>query len=243
MAVRAPILGTIAALFRNPERPARHGRRAGASDRRRLLRDDEAGAALEFALLAPAFIALLLAITNTLLIYLAQEALETAAETSARLLLTGQAQTFQSYNGSTQNTGMTATQFTNAICGTLTYNATANASTPTTYGSGSLLPPLLSCSNLYVNVAPASSFSNASTAPVTLSVDSNGNITGTSFSTSSGGTTQNQILVVQLLYLWPTVTGPLGLNMGNTSANNRILTATQVIDTESYPCPTGQTTC
>ena len=243
MAVRAPILGTIAALFRNPERPARHGRRAGASDRRRLLRDDEAGAALEFALLAPAFIALLLAITNTLLIYLAQEALETAAESAARQLLTGQAQTFQSYNGSTQNTGMTATQFTNAICGTLTYNATANASTPTTYGSGSLLPPLLSCSNLYVNVAPASSFSNASTTPVQLSVDGSGNITGTSFSTSTGSTTQNQILVVQLLYLWPTVTGPLGLNMGNTSANNRILTATQVIDTESYPCPTGQTTC
>ena len=78
---------------------------------------------------------------------------------------------------------------------------------------------------------------------MTLSVDSNGNITGTSFSTSSGGTTQNQILVVQLLYLWPTVTGPLGLNMGNTSANNRILTATEVIDTETYPCPTGQTTC
>ena len=243
MAVRAPILGTIAALFRNPERPARHGRRAGASDRRRLLRDDEADAALEFALLAPAFIALLLAITNTLLIYLAQEALETAAESAARQLLTGQAQTFQSYSGSTQNTGMTAAQFTNAICGTLTYNASANASTQTTYGSGSLLPPLLSCSNLYVNVAPASSFASASTTPVTLSVDSNGNITGTSFSTSSGGTTQNQILVVQLLYLWPTVTGPLGLNMGNTSANNRILTATEVIDTETYPCPTGQTTC
>jgi Flp pilus assembly protein TadG len=243
MAVRAPIFGTISALFRNAERSAWYGRRAVASGGRRLLLDDEAGAAIEFALLAPAFIALLLAITNTLLIYLAQEALETAAESAARLLLTGQAQTFQSYSGSTQNTGMTAAQFTNAICGTLTYSASANASTQTTYGSGSLLPPLLSCSNLYVNVAPASSFANASTAPVQLSVNGSGNIVGTSFSTSNGSVTQNQILVVQLLYLWPTVTGPLGLNMGNTSANNRILTATEVIDTETYPCPTGQTTC
>jgi Flp pilus assembly protein TadG len=214
------------------------GRRA-----RQLLADDQATAALEFAILAPAFIALLLAILNTVMIYLAQEALETAAESAARLLLTGQVQTFQYYSGSTQNTGMTATQFENAICGTLSYSATANASTQTTWGNGTLLPPLLSCSNLYVNVAPASSFSSVSTTPVTLSVDDQGNITGTSFSTSTGTTTQNQVLAVQLLYLWPTVTGPLGLNMSNTSALNRILTSTQVIDTEQYPCPTGTTTC
>jgi len=218
-------------------------RRAGGWRLARLLRDDQATAAMEFALLAPAFIALLLAITNTVVIYLAQEALETAAESAARLLLTGQAQTFQSYTGSTQNTGMTASQFKNAICGTLSYSATANASTQTTWGNGSLLPPLLSCSNLYVNVAPSSSFSSVSVAPVTLSLDSNGNITGTTFSTTTGSNSQNQVLVVQLLYLWPTVTGPLGLNMSNTSALNRILTATQVIDTEQYPCPSNVTTC
>jgi Flp pilus assembly protein TadG len=204
-----------------------------------LIRDDEAGAAIEFAILAPAFIALILAITNTLLIYLAQEGLQTAAYSAARLLLTG----LQSYSGSTQNTGMTAAQFTNAICGTLTYSATANASSQTTFGSGSLLPPFLSCSNLYVNVAPASSFTGASTTTPTLSVNGSGQITGTSFSTTSGTSTQNQVLVVQLLYLWPTVTGPLGLNMGNDPANNRLLVATEVILTESYPCPTGKTTC
>jgi Flp pilus assembly protein TadG len=221
---------------------ARAGRQ-GARCRGAIWRDQTAGAAIEFALLAPAFIALLLAITNTLLIYLAQAALETGAESAARLLLTGQAQTFQSYNGSTVQTGMTAAQFTAAICGTLTYKASANAGTTTTFGNGSLLPPLLSCSNLYVNVAPAASFANASTSPVALGLDGNGAITGTSFSTSTGGATQNQILVVQLLYVWPTVTGPLGLNLGNTAANNRILTAVEVIDTETYPCPAGQATC
>jgi Flp pilus assembly protein TadG len=223
-------------------RPVHRGARC-ASARPGLWANDEAGAAIEFAIVGPAFIALLLAITNTLLIYLAQESLETGAEAAARLLLTGQAQTFQSYTGSKMSTGMTATQFTNAICGTLTYNATSSATTPTTFGNGSLLPPLLSCNNLFVNVVPASSFSTASLAPPTLSVDANGNIVGTSFSTSTGTSTQNQILVVQLLYLWPTVTGPLGLNMGNTPANNRILVATEVIDTETYPCPSGTTTC
>ena len=210
---------------------------------RGLRKSTAAAAAIEFALLAPMFIALLLAITNTLLIYLAQQSLETAAQSAARLLLTGQAQTFQSYTGSTPNTGMTATQFTNAICGTLTYSASANASTQTTFGNGSLLPPILSCSNLYVNVVPAASFSAATTTTPTLTVNGSGAITGTSFSTTTTTSTQNQVLVVQLLYLWPTVTGPLGLNLGNTSANNRIISATEVIDTESFPCPTGVSTC
>ena len=72
---------------------------------------------------------------------------------------------------------------------------------------------------------------------------SNGNITGTTFSTSTTGTSQNAVLVVQLLYLWPTVTGPLGLNLGTTAAGNRILTATEVIDTEAFPCPSGVSSC
>jgi hypothetical protein len=90
-----------------------------------------------------------------------------------------------------------------------------------------------------VNVVPAASFTSSNTTPPTLSVDANGNIIGTSFSVQSGATTQNQVLVVQLLYLWPTVTGPLGMSMGNTPAGNRLLTATEVIDTEGYPCPPG----
>jgi len=64
---------------------AARANRGFAADRPAIWKDDEAGAAMEFALLAPAFIALLLAITNTLLIYLAQAALETWAESAARL--------------------------------------------------------------------------------------------------------------------------------------------------------------
>jgi Flp pilus assembly protein TadG len=234
--------GRLAPLHRTAAPTAAHDAAGELSLWFRVLASDEAGAAIEFALVAPAFIALLLAIMNTTLIYLAQEGLETAAESSARLLLTGQAQTLQSYTGSTLNTGMTAAQFTNAICGTLTYSATANASSVTTFGNGSLLPPFLSCSNLYVNVVPATSFTGASTSAPTLSVDGNGNVTGNSFSTTNGTSTQNQVLVVQLLYLWPTVTGPLGLSLGNVPSGNRLLSATQVIETESYPCP-GNTAC
>ena len=226
-----------------PRSASQAARGAGWRSPATLAADVEAGAGVEFALLAPMFLALMLAITNTLMVYLAQEGLETAAENAARLMLTGQAQTFQSYNGSTVTTGMTAAQFKNAVCGTLTYYASANATSPTAFGNPTTLPPFMDCSNLYINVAPASSFSTAQTTPPTLSLDSNGNITGTTFSTSTTGTSQNAVLVVQLLYLWPTVTGPLGLNLGTTAAGNRILTATEVIDTEAFPCPSGVSSC
>jgi len=53
--------------------------------------------------------------------------------------------------------------------------------------------------------------------------------------------------VVQLVYLWPTLTSLLGFNISSNIANDpnsyRELVATQVIVTESYSCPTGTTIC
>ncbi len=235
--------------------PLRH--QAGAADpqfapaRRkrvwqRVLASDEAGAAIEFALVGAPFIALMIAAMNTALVFLAQEGLETAAEGAARLLLTGQAQTLQYYTGSntTPTTGMTATQFQNAVCGTLTYNATAGASTQTSFG-GTMLPPFLSCSNLVVNVTTASSYSSAALTAPTFTYDSSGNVTatGTGYNVSSSSTGQNLILVVQLIYLWPTTTGPLGFSLSNQANGDDMLVATQVITTENYVCPTGVSVC
>jgi Flp pilus assembly protein TadG len=212
----------------------------------RLWKSDEAGAAIEFALVGAPFIAILLATLNTALVFLAQEGLETAGESAARLLLTGRAQTLQYYNGSTLNTGMTAAQFQNAICGTLTYSATANATTQTTYNNGtSLLPPFLSCSNLAVNVTTAANYNSTSLSPPTFTYNSNGSVasTGTGYNVSSSGSGQSTILVVQLLYLWPTTTGPLGFSLSNQANGDDMLVATEVITTENYACPTGVSTC
>ena len=63
-----------------------------------LWRDPEGAALVEFALLAPAFIALTLVTLHMMLIYLAQQMLETAAETAGRLLLTGTAQTLERFS-------------------------------------------------------------------------------------------------------------------------------------------------
>jgi Flp pilus assembly protein TadG len=73
---------------------------------RRLLRREDGAAAVEFGLVAVPFLALVFAIMETALVFFAGQTLETAAADSARLIMTGQAQT----QGLTQDT------FKNAVC-------------------------------------------------------------------------------------------------------------------------------
>src|SRR4051794_15045793 len=69
-------------------------------------RRDDGTAAVEFAIVLAPFLAMLFAILETALVFFAGQTLETAAADSARLLLTGQAQT----------AGFTQTQFKDAVC-------------------------------------------------------------------------------------------------------------------------------
>ena len=67
-------------------RPAQAACCAGLPDRR-------GAAAVEFALVAPPFLALLFAILELALVFFASQALETVTQDSSRLIMTGQAQT------------------------------------------------------------------------------------------------------------------------------------------------------
>lgn len=124
----------------------------------RLWRDTSAAVALEFALVGPMLIALILAILHTALIFLAQQGLETTAEAAGRIIMTGQA----------QQSSMTAAQFKTAACATL--------------------PPYLQCSRLYIDVTSVSNFSDASTAAPTFTYDSKGNVSNSfSYTTGTRG--------------------------------------------------------
>ena len=57
-----------------------------------LLHDRRCVAAVEFALVAPVFFALLFAIIETALVFFSSQVLETVAQDSARMIMTGQAQ-------------------------------------------------------------------------------------------------------------------------------------------------------
>ncbi len=73
---------------------------------RRLGRDKDGAAAVEFALVVTPFLALIFAIIESAVVFFAGQVLETAVYDSARLIMTGQAQT----------AGMSQAQFKQQVC-------------------------------------------------------------------------------------------------------------------------------
>lgn len=109
--------------------------------------NERGAAAVEMALVATPFLALLIAALQLGLVYLSQSELEIATEKTARSVLTG----------ATQTAGLTQKQFLAAIC--------------------SDLPALMSCSNVLVDAQAYSSFSDSNTSAPKLTYDSRGNLT------------------------------------------------------------------
>jgi Flp pilus assembly protein TadG len=139
-----------------------------------------AATAVEFALIAPLFIGLLIAIFEVAVFLFAQQALQNAAMEAGRLLMTGQAQS------------QTQAQFKTKVC--------------TDY----LPSPLFNCNSLVVIVQNYSSFAAANTRAPALY--NNGALV-TSWAFNPG--TQGEVVVVQLVYPWSVVTGPLGFALSN----------------------------
>ena len=77
---------------------------------RRFRRNRRGSAAVEFALVAPVFFALLFAIIEVSIVFFASQVLETVTQDSARTIMTGQAQT----------ASQTAAQFKTSVCNRIT---------------------------------------------------------------------------------------------------------------------------
>jgi Flp pilus assembly protein TadG len=102
---------------------------------RRLVRHQDGATTVEFAMVAAPFLAMVFAIIETAVVFFAGQVLETAGADSARLIMTGQAQT----------QGFDQAKFKQAVCGKI-------------YG-------LFNCaSGLYVDVKNYSSFAAINTA-------------------------------------------------------------------------------
>ncbi|HVA11925.1 MAG TPA: TadE/TadG family type IV pilus assembly protein [Stellaceae bacterium] len=99
---------------------------------RRLVRSGDGATAIEFALIAPPFLAMLVAILETGMVFFFQQVLQTSTTQAARLIMTGQAQTQK----------LTSAQFVQDVC------SDAGA--------------LFNCANLYANVQTFTSFSGMS---------------------------------------------------------------------------------
>lgn len=105
--------------------------------------------AVEFALIAPAFLAALIAIFQIALYLVAQAILQNAAIEAGRLFMTGQA----------QNASTTQTQFANDVC--------------------PMVSALFTCANLMVNVSEYTNFTTASATAPTLTYNSSGGVSNT----------------------------------------------------------------
>jgi Flp pilus assembly protein TadG len=166
------------------------------------LRADVSGAVmLEFAFVAIPFIAMILASLYTSLIFFSSQALETAVQKSARLMITGTA----------QKASTTQSQYKTQVC--------AN------------LPTYMKCSRLYVDVRAAGSFGAMDMTAPTPTIDADGNVTNSGGYAAIG---KSQIGMVRLAYVWEAGKGPNGLDLSNTTGNNRVLVATSVFVTEPY---------
>jgi Flp pilus assembly protein TadG len=163
--------------------------------------------AVEFALVAAPFLALLVAMFETALVFFAGRVLDEVTEEASRYILTGQA----------QQSNMTQSQFLNYVC--------------TGSNTAALVSALFNCSKLMVNVQNYTDFASANATSPTLTFNANGTVSNTwNYAPGAPGS----IVVVQVMYQWPMILGPLNFNLSNLSNGNRLLVSTAVFKTEPY---------
>ena len=170
-----------------------------------FIRDSKGATAVEFAMIAAPFLALIAGLIQTFLIFFAQSVLQNAVRASTRQILTGQVQTADA----SLSPAAAMAAFHQIVCN--------NANV------------LFTCTNLMVDVQVANNWTSANTSMPTLTYDSNGNVNNTwQFNPGTAG----DIVVVRVMYLWPTFFGPLGYNWGNQANGSREIMASAAFQNE-----------
>jgi Flp pilus assembly protein TadG len=170
-----------------------------------FIKDGKGATAVEFALIATPFLALIAALIQTFLLFFAQSLLENAVRQSARQILTGQVQSADA--SMTQAAAIAA--FHQTVCNN------ANA--------------LFTCTGLMVDVEVANNWSSANTGMPTLTYDANGNVNNNwQFDPGNAG----DIVVVRVMYLWPVFFGPIAFNLANQPNGTREIMASAAFQNE-----------
>src|SRR5262249_32277225 len=144
--------------------------------------------AVEFALVAPALIATLIAILEVMYFLFAQQTLQTAAVEFGRMFMTNQGPA-QSATVNSNGTLKSAS----SICG--------------------IINTLLDCTAVTVDVQSYNAFNGADTSMLRLYDGSGNPITNFSFTAGTPG----QIVVIRLVYQLTTIKGPLGFVLSSLS--------------------------
>jgi Flp pilus assembly protein TadG len=171
---------------------------------RRFRRNRRGSAAVEFALVAPMFFAVLFAIIELALVFFSSQILETVTQDTARLIMTGQA----------QNAAYTQAKFKQEVCAKLIV--------------------MFDCLNgVSIDVQSYKAFSSVDIADpiVTDPIDKKKDFVPPNNYLPGG---PGDIVVVRLFYKWPLFVTGLGFNLANLRDNKRLLTATAAFQNEPY---------
>jgi Flp pilus assembly protein TadG len=170
-----------------------------------FIKDSKGATAVEFALIATPFFAILAALIQAFLLFFAQSQLENAVRQSARQILTGKVQT--------QDASLSQTAAIAAFHQTVCDNAAA----------------LFTCAGLMVDVQVANNWSSANTGMPVLTYKSDGSVGNTwQFNPGNAG----DIVVVRVMYLWPVFFGPIAFNLANQANGSREIMASAAFQNE-----------
>ncbi|THD66243.1 MAG: pilus assembly protein [Bradyrhizobium sp.] len=170
-----------------------------------FIRHSEGATAVEFALIAAPFLALIAGLIQTFLLFFAQSVLQNAVRASTRQVLTGQVQTLDA----SLSSAAAMAAFHQTVCN--------NANV------------LFNCSGLMVDVQVANNWSSTNIAMPTLTYDSSGNVNNNwQYNPGNAG----DIVVVRVMYLWPVFFGPLAFNWGNQANGSREIMASAAFQNE-----------
>jgi Flp pilus assembly protein TadG len=171
---------------------------------RRFGRRKDGAAIVEFAVVMVPFIALLFAILEVALVFFAGQVLETAVADSSRLIMTGQAQ---------KAVGDKKQAFRDEVCDRL-------------YG-------LFDCAiGIHIDVRKYNAFAAADMSPPVFD-QGDGELDVSDFNQFDPGV-QGDIVVVRVVYEWPTFVRDFGFNLATLPNGNRLLMATAAFRNEPY---------
>jgi len=139
-------------------------------------------------------------------VFFAGQSLESATADSARLIMTGQAQTYDKSKFPTEENA-----FKNSVC--------------------SRIFALFNCqAGIIIDVRTYSDFASISS---NIPLDSQGNLKTSDFAYQPS-TKAGDIVVVRIMYQWPVYVSLLGLNLADLSGNKRLLVATAAFRNEPF---------
>jgi Flp pilus assembly protein TadG len=151
--------------------------------------------AIEFAIIAPVFLATVIAILEVAYFLFAQQTLQTAAVEFGRQFMTNQ--------------GPSQSSTINKVGGN--YNGTLS----TNSAACNIIKPLLSCGSVVVNVQAYQDYQSAVTSMQSMFDGSCNAVSNWNYNGGNPG----EVVVVQLMYPLKIVTGPLGFALSNVTCN------------------------